>query len=85
MSAYDYYKSREILNENPTFDSLIMAACEKASTETREKIKKEFPSIVYEFQKRRKNVLGLLDGDEFQITFELNGRVNTFKKVYREV
>ena len=84
MSLYDFYKSRKILDDNPTLAALIMAAAEKATPMARDKIESIFPRIVKEFKKRRHTSLNMLDGDEFQITLELDGRTSKFRKIYRE-
>lgn len=80
MSFYNYMKSKEILINNPTFASLIMAAAEKARTISFNKLQTAFPRIVGEFQKRNKeHAYGLLDGDE--VVIEIGGE--KFKKIYR--
>lgn len=84
MSLYDFYKSREILDSNPSFEALIMAALEKAAKEDSGTLQVAFPEIVDEFRKRRPTSLGLLDGDKIQITIESKTGTATYDKVYRE-
>lgn len=84
MSLYNYYKSREILDSDPSFEALIMAAFGKAVKEDLVTLQIAFPEIINEFKKRHVTSLGLLDGDKIQITFELKTGIETYDKVYRE-
>lgn len=80
MGLYDYLKSKEILETNPTFASLIMAASKKARTISFNKLQDAFPRIVGEVRTRQKaNWLGILDGDEINIKIGND----KFKKIFR--
>ena len=84
MSLYDFYKSKEILDSNPSFEALIMAAFERAAKEDLGTLQIAFPEITDELKKRRTTSIGLLDGDKMQITFELKTGIKTYNKIYRE-
>ena len=81
MSLYDYKKSREILVTNPTFKALIMAAMTKTNTSSVFKLRKTFPKIFNEMQKRRQNLIGILDGDRF--TLEIDGK--KYQKIFKDL
>ena len=86
MSLYDFYESKEILDNNPTFAALIMAAAEKAQTVSGIKLKEAFPRIVGESRKRCSASQGLLDGDGLEMTCKYSdGRTETFKRTYGEL
>jgi len=83
MSLYDFYKSREILDSDPSFAALIMAALEEAKNEDLGTLQLAFPEITDEFKKRRLTGLGLLDGDKIKITIDSKTGIETYDKVYR--
>ena len=85
MSLYDLYKSREILDSDPSFAALIMAALEKARNENLGTLKVAFPEVADEFKKRRSTSLGLLDGDKIRISIETKTGIATYNKVYRKI
>ena len=52
MNLYDYQRSKEIADEEPSFAILIMAAAWKADTENYGRLRTAFPEIIEELEKR---------------------------------
>jgi hypothetical protein len=70
MSHHDYIKALDlnagILEDIPTFATLIMAACYKADPDNLELLKKAFPVLWGEFQARFHSLGGFLPGESAQ-------------------
>ena len=64
MSQYDYERSKEISRE--PFYAIIMAAMRNADTDNLNMLKRSWPSVWDELQKRYNAPGGCLTYDEFQ-------------------
>lgn len=64
MSHYDYMKSLEIAEQDPTFAALIMAAMRKADSGNVEILRAMWPATWEELRARYSAPGGLLPGDE---------------------
>lgn len=64
MSRFDYLMSRRLQAQDPSFDSLIMAAYRKADTYNAAKLEIAFPAICQELRERYDAPGGYLKGEE---------------------
>ncbi len=65
MSLYDYKISKDISRDDPPFASFIMAAIRKADMDNLAMLKRAFPEIYQEFEKRYHAPEGCLTAQEF--------------------
>lgn len=63
MARWDYQKSRELTQLDPSFEALIMAAARKADSGNFELLRRAFPGIVAELQARYDAPNGILPGE----------------------
>lgn len=63
MARYDYASSAKLIENNPTFTALIMAAMRKADFVNAEKLKKAWPEIWKELYARYAAPGGWLPGE----------------------
>ncbi len=63
MSLFDYLRSRKIESEGHPFYALIMAAIRQADSTNLEKLKKEWPEVYTEFERRYNAPGGVLPED----------------------
>lgn len=52
MSLWDYTMSKQLMKDDPSFASLIMAALRKADSSNAAKLRQAFPEIADEMQRR---------------------------------
>jgi hypothetical protein len=67
MSLYDYHESKRILEYDPGFYALIMAAMMKGDSVNAMKLKYAFPDIWSELTKRYNAPGGWLEGEPLEI------------------
>jgi hypothetical protein len=68
MSLYEYKSARELLNKDPPFYGLIMAAMIKGDVILKEKLRSKFPQVWNELIERSHKPGGLLEGEaDFKI------------------
>ena len=79
MSYYDYKESQEIAVKDYSFYSLIMAAMRQADDNNTEKLKRAWPWIWEELQKRYNAPRGKLPGEEEEITTEEKKYAHVYK------
>lgn len=63
MSLFDYQFSRQVLQVDPPFNGLIMAAMSKADTTNIVRLRVVFPEVYDEFQARYNAPGGVLADD----------------------
>lgn len=63
MSLHSYHLSKKILNSDPPFYALIMAAMRKADTDNLARLKAEWPEVYAELKARYNAPMGLLPED----------------------
>lgn len=66
MSLHSYKESQKLMEKDPQFDALIMAAMRKADTFNSFKLKTAFPEIYEELQRRYSAPGGRLPEEEKQ-------------------
>jgi hypothetical protein len=63
MARYDYEMYKMVVSNDPSFESLIMAAYRKADTANAAALRALWPGIVDELQARYNAPGGILEGD----------------------
>lgn len=70
MSLYDYNQVKPLLEGDPPFYALVMAAMDRADTMNLERLKAAFPEVYAEHRERYNAPRGLLPGERDEEGFE---------------